>query len=227
MATVAGAKRCRTGTRRPGPATGCGRGPAERDSGPDMRELARRRICLVLAAAILGCGERDPGTSASSPSRPVPEGPSVLLYVVDTLRADGLPRYGNRAIETPAPITPRRASRQSHLIRFALLVRRVVAAWLESPQRVIEREGEVHHRAPEAAQRIGPVHQLLAEGRGEVRCAPDPAGEDQRVAVPAEQRQVQHRPPDEDGQRRHGGRGEREAGAASASRHSRSAPAGA
>jgi choline-sulfatase len=79
-----------------------------------MTKPNARWICLSLAVAILACDEGAAPTripSAASTATPTeagnlpapPQGaPNVLLYVVDTLRADGLSRYGNRAVETPA-----------------------------------------------------------------------------------------------------------------------------
>ncbi|MBW2273164.1 MAG: sulfatase [Deltaproteobacteria bacterium] len=71
-----------------------------------MRKPFRRRTCLALAVIVLDCGDSSapppPQSTQERPAASTPEGPSVLLYVVDTLRADGLPRYGNRSVETPA-----------------------------------------------------------------------------------------------------------------------------
>jgi arylsulfatase A-like enzyme len=54
---------------------------------------------LVLAALLLICGCEP---TSPSPSEATPLPPNVLLYVVDTLRADGLGSYGNPAVQTLA-----------------------------------------------------------------------------------------------------------------------------
>jgi arylsulfatase A-like enzyme len=54
---------------------------------------------LVLAALLPACG-CEPASPPPSDVPPVP--PNVLLYVVDTLRVDGLGSYGNSAVQTLA-----------------------------------------------------------------------------------------------------------------------------
>ncbi len=52
---------------------------------------------LALALAASSCGDTSEPVAKTGCRQP-----NVLLYVVDTLRADGLRRYGNRVVETPA-----------------------------------------------------------------------------------------------------------------------------
>lgn len=56
------------------------------------------RLLLVGVLAVGACGGSDEGPS-QPPKRPAP---NVLLYIVDTLRADSLACYGNETVETPA-----------------------------------------------------------------------------------------------------------------------------
>jgi arylsulfatase A-like enzyme len=72
-----------------------------------VRTRPTRRTCwgglaLFLAAALSGCGREEPAgavpASPASEARP----PNVLLFLVDTLRADALGIYGNQVVETPA-----------------------------------------------------------------------------------------------------------------------------
>ncbi|HJS74690.1 MAG TPA: sulfatase [Vicinamibacteria bacterium] len=50
-----------------------------------------------MAAALSGCGRQEAAPAASE-TRP----PNILLFLVDTLRADALGAYGNEIVETPA-----------------------------------------------------------------------------------------------------------------------------
>jgi len=59
----------------------------------------RRQRSYVLGGLLLSTAAAFASCRADLP--PVPEQPNVLLYVVDTLRADGLTVYGNPAVETP------------------------------------------------------------------------------------------------------------------------------
>jgi choline-sulfatase len=64
---------------------------------------ACRATALLLAAmaiAAAGCGRRHEGAAAALPE--VPAGTPVVLISIDTLRADHLPAYGYRGVETPA-----------------------------------------------------------------------------------------------------------------------------
>lgn len=56
------------------------------------------RVLLVAVLVVGACGGSDEGPS-QPPTRPAP---NVLLYIVDTLRADSLACYGNETVETPA-----------------------------------------------------------------------------------------------------------------------------
>ncbi len=56
-----------------------------------------RLIPFSLAAAIFGCRAPEPAPGDSKPPRP-----NVLLFLVDTLRADALGPYGNSVVGTPA-----------------------------------------------------------------------------------------------------------------------------
>lgn len=62
----------------------------------------RSACALVLFTLAVGCGtapEDDPaGPTAAAPQTP----PNVVLYIVDTLRADGLGSYGNTEVNTAA-----------------------------------------------------------------------------------------------------------------------------
>jgi arylsulfatase A-like enzyme len=72
-----------------------------------VRTRPTRRTCwaglaLSLAAALSGCGREEPaGAAPASPASDV-RPPNVLLFLVDTLRADALGAYGNEIVETPA-----------------------------------------------------------------------------------------------------------------------------
>ncbi len=57
---------------------------------------------LVLAGLLLACDPSPPAETTSPVSVPAPSRPNVLLYVVDTLRADVLGAYGHPYVETPA-----------------------------------------------------------------------------------------------------------------------------
>ncbi len=57
---------------------------------------AGRLILFWMTAAILGCRVDEP----ASPKPP--RAPNVILFLVDTLRADSLGAYGNDVVETPA-----------------------------------------------------------------------------------------------------------------------------
>jgi arylsulfatase A-like enzyme/tetratricopeptide (TPR) repeat protein len=59
--------------------------------------VARRRVLLLVVALTVGCR----GASRSdSPGSTMPR-PPVILVTIDTLRADRLPAYGYRGVETP------------------------------------------------------------------------------------------------------------------------------
>ena len=97
-----------------------------------LRALGRRQplatsplvVVGALAVALLGSGVLMRGASAPHSKRRVavsevvPEGPSVILIMVDTLRADHLSSYGYKAIATPAIDAP---CRRRHAFRAYLL----------------------------------------------------------------------------------------------------------
>jgi arylsulfatase A-like enzyme len=57
-------------------------------------------VGVTAAALLLCCGPAvDPEAPAGE--RPQAQGPNILLYVVDTLRADALAAYGNPVVKTP------------------------------------------------------------------------------------------------------------------------------
>jgi arylsulfatase A-like enzyme len=58
------------------------------------------QVRVAVAALLLCCGPAvDPDAPAEE--RPQAQRPNILLYVVDTLRADALAAYGNPVVETP------------------------------------------------------------------------------------------------------------------------------
>jgi choline-sulfatase len=64
---------------------------------------ARRLLPLVLAAALGGAGSAVLGCGRQAGRTPdVPAGTPVVLISIDTLRADHLPAYGYRGVDTPA-----------------------------------------------------------------------------------------------------------------------------
>jgi choline-sulfatase len=60
-------------------------------------------VAMIAAAAVAGCTQRpaEPPPAQSAAAR-VPAGTPVLLISIDTLRADHLPAYGYRGVDTPA-----------------------------------------------------------------------------------------------------------------------------
>lgn len=58
-----------------------------------LQRVKRRAVILACALALAGCGRRGAGTFRGAP---------VILISIDTLRADHLPMFGYRAVETPA-----------------------------------------------------------------------------------------------------------------------------
>jgi arylsulfatase A-like enzyme len=56
--------------------------------------MVRRLESILLATALMGPGDASAQGAGAAPS--------VLLYVIDTLRADSLPAYGNTVVSTPA-----------------------------------------------------------------------------------------------------------------------------
>jgi arylsulfatase A-like enzyme len=65
---------------------------------PDF--LARLLAAGFLVGVVSACDASDP-VSASRPNPDAGPKPNILLYVVDTLRADGLGAYGNESASTP------------------------------------------------------------------------------------------------------------------------------
>jgi choline-sulfatase len=63
-----------------------------------LRRLLALAVCAAVGAAGSGCS-RQPAERASAA---VPAGTPVVLISIDTLRADHLPAYGYRGVETPA-----------------------------------------------------------------------------------------------------------------------------
>src|SRR5262245_66349691 len=63
---------------------------------PGLRRRMRSLLPLSIVASLLGCR----GDQPAARSEPAP--PNVLLFLVDTLRADALGTYGNDVVETPA-----------------------------------------------------------------------------------------------------------------------------
>ena len=59
-------------------------------------------LCTTLLACGPGNGGESPEGAAESESAEAVTRPNILLYLVDTLRADGLGAYGNPVVETPA-----------------------------------------------------------------------------------------------------------------------------
>lgn len=54
--------------------------------------LSHRPVVGAALGLLVGCGGSSP--SAENTARPVPDGPSVLLISIDTLRADHVGAYG-------------------------------------------------------------------------------------------------------------------------------------
>ena len=55
----------------------------------------------TLAALLCSCSRSSPKDPQASPDRP-PDRPNIVFITVDTLRADRLPSYGYKALQTPA-----------------------------------------------------------------------------------------------------------------------------
>ena len=72
--------------------------------------------CLLAAALIVACAPGPPEDDASRPDEGAPPSPSIVVWFVDTLRADHLSCYGNerqtsRRLDTLAPAGVSRALR--------------------------------------------------------------------------------------------------------------------
>jgi hypothetical protein len=57
-----------------------------------------KRCWILLAVSVLAACSRGNGGGATD----VPKGTPVILISIDTLRADHLPAYGYKGVETPA-----------------------------------------------------------------------------------------------------------------------------
>jgi arylsulfatase A-like enzyme len=112
------------------------------------REGPRLTTAVLLALWLAGCGGQSPP-------------PNILLYVVDTLRADSLAPYGNPVVETPAA---------SRLAREGVLYERAYAhsAWTRpSIASLLTGRLPDEHRVESRDQRAGSELRLLSEALAE------------------------------------------------------------